>query len=72
MNKREKDEDRQRLDDQAHYAEIEDYDIGEWISCWHCHGAGQFDEADYDGVNYAPGEEIETCPECNGRGGWRV
>ncbi len=63
MNKRdEKDERRAHAGDFA----------GEWESCWHCHGAGHFDEADHDPVNYAPGEEIENCPECDGLGRYPV
>lgn len=44
----------------------------EWEQCWQCHGECAFDLHDEDGVNYAPGEEYETCPECNGNGGYLV
>lgn len=47
-------------------------DGGTWEPCWHCHGAGDFDEYDYDPVNFDEGEEVEPCPECNGRGGYYV
>lgn len=36
--------------------------------CWHCHGEGGFDLHDEDAVNFAPGEETETCEECHGQG----
>lgn len=44
----------------------------EWERCWQCHGEGEFDLHDEDGVNYAPGEEYEQCTECNGRGGYLI
>jgi DnaJ-class molecular chaperone len=42
----------------------------EWVTCWSCHGEGCFDMHEEDGVNYAEGEELETCSECGGHGGW--
>jgi len=44
----------------------------EWVSCWHCHGEGSFDLADEDPIYYPylPGEMLETCQECQGRGGY--
>lgn len=41
-----------------------------WQPCWHCGGFGRFDDADDDGVNYAPGEEVTDCHKCDGEGGW--
>ena len=42
----------------------------EWVQCYECGGEGDFDANDEDPVNFAPGEEYETCQLCRGRGGW--
>ncbi len=42
----------------------------EWVQCEQCHGAGEHDLHEEDAVNYAEGEEYETCEECKGKGGW--
>ncbi len=41
-----------------------------WIDCWQCGGEGEFDAYDEDPINFAPGQEYEPCPECQGAGGY--
>lgn len=36
--------------------------------CWSCGGRGEWDEWEYDAINYSPGEEIEICSACDGEG----
>lgn len=43
-----------------------------WVPCWACGGAGGNDAHEDDAINYAPGEEWETCDECKGKEGWHV
>lgn len=42
-----------------------------WEDCYMCGGEGEFDAYDDDPLWYDPGD-TETCPECNGRGGWWI
>lgn len=41
-------------------------------SCWACDGDGEYDLHDEDPVNYAEGEEYETCGICEGQGGYLI
>lgn len=42
-----------------------------WEDCYECGGAGEFDAYEDDPLWYDPGD-TETCPECDGRGGWWI
>lgn len=44
----------------------------EWVSCYSCFGAGEFDLYDEDPINFSPGEEYERCEVCDGEGGYWV
>lgn len=56
------------------YPEVEDDygDGGEWESCCYCGGAGGFHDCGEDCCACAEPELDETCPECEGEGGWYV
>lgn len=44
---------------------------GEWVDCWRCGGAAEFDGYEEDPLWYEPGETY-PCDECKGAGGWLV
>lgn len=45
-------------------------DFGDWIECWSCGGEGFHELYDEDPLWYDE-DDIETCEECAGAGGWQ-
>ena len=64
-------EDAEQFEDDAPCPKCGSYDT-EWETCWHCGGQCEFDCHDEDAINFAPGEQYETCQECQGKGGFVV